>query len=94
MPRLVLLARRGREILSFELLPEDVVLLVVQESSIKNNNRMETVSHGYRDPLNDMSFARWGHCNLHGEIFALMLCKRNSIRLCFIESNTMGNGAR
>ena len=88
------MAPGGRESSSFELLPDDAVLLIVQKSSIKDDNRMEAVSHGYYDLLNDLSFARWGHCKLPGDISALMLRQRKSIRLCFRESNTVGNGAR
>lgn len=83
MPRLVLIAPGGRESLSAELLPDDAVLLIVQKSSIEDTNRMEAVSHKYRDLLHDLSIVRWGHCNLHGEIPALMLRQSNSIRLCF-----------
>jgi len=72
-----------RESLSAKLLPDDAVLLTVQKASIEDINRMEAVSHGYRDLLNDLSSVCWGHCNRHGKISASMLRQRNSIRLSF-----------
>lgn len=83
------MAPGGRESLSFEL-----IILIVQYSSIKDNNRMEGMSHGHHHLLSDLSLARWGHCNLHGEISALIFARGSLSGYAFRERNTVGNGAR